>query len=220
MASSVKTDPYVMNLLAKTLNGKRMLSLQKGETFFSQGDRSDAIFFIQGGHVKVSVVSGSGKEAVIAMLGPHDFFGEGCLVGQSLRMNTVTTLEGTTVFRVEKSAMVRALQSQPELAKTFMSALMSRNITTEEDLCAQLLNDSEKRLARVLLKLDRLRDHDVMIDDTLPFLSHETMAEMVGTTRSRVTHFMNKFRKQGLIDYDNSGFTVRTDKLNDMVLHN
>src|SRR6266566_4138611 len=135
------------------------------------------------------------KEAVLAMLGPHDFFGEGALVGQSLRMSTATTLESTTVFRVEKPAMLRALHAQSALSEKFMASLLKRNIDLEEDLCDQLFNHSEKRLARVLLKLARLNKHEAAPDSTVPPLSHETMAEMVGTTRSRINYFMNKFRK-------------------------
>ena len=166
----------------------------------------------------MTVVSTAGKEAVIAMLGPHDFLGEGALVGQSLRISTATVLEPSTVFRIEKLAMAQALHEQAELSEKFMAALLVRNIDLEEDLCDQLFNHSEKRLARVLLKLARLREHDVAPDAKIPMLSHETLAEMVGTTRSRITHFMNKFRTMGLIDY-NGDLTVRTELLTDVVLH-
>ena len=212
-------DPYVATLLEKILQGKQVLSLSKGEKVFAQGDRADAIYFIQSGKVKVSVVSASGKEAVLVMLGPRNFFGEGALVGQSLRVSTATTVEASTVFRVEKSAMMRALQQQSALSEKFIAALLMRNIDLEEDLCDQLFNHSEKRLARVLLKLARMREHDIMPDAKIPAFSHETLAEMVGTTRSRITHFMNKFRTMGLIDYNNDGFTVRTELLTDVVLH-
>ncbi len=213
------TDPYVTNLLERISEGKHVVSFETGGTIFAQGDRADAIFFIESGKVKMSVVSSAGKEAVLVMLGPRNFLGEGSLVGQSLRISTATTLEPTVVFRVERAAMVRALQEQPALSEKFMAALLSRNIDLEEDLCDQLFNHSEKRLARVLLKLSRLREHDAVRDAKIPDLSHETLAEMVGTTRSRVTHFMNKFRTMGLIDYDNNGFTVRTELLTDLVLH-
>jgi CRP-like cAMP-binding protein len=218
-AIRVSIDPYVMNLLEKVSEGKHVLSLPKGEQVFGQGDRADAIFFIESGSVKISVVSVGGKEAVLVILGPHKFFGEGSLVGQSLRINTATTLEPSTIFRVEKAAMIRALASHVEISEKFIAALLVRNIDLEEDLCDQLFNHSEKRLARVLLKLARLREHDVVPDGKIPNLSHETLAEMVGTTRSRVTHFMNKFRKLGLIDYNGDGFTVRTELLTDVVLH-
>jgi len=212
-------DPYVTKLLENISDGKRILNVAMGETVFTQGDQADAIFFIESGKVKISVISSGGKEAVLVMLGPRNFLGEGSLVGQSLRMSTATALEPSIVFRVEKGAMIRALHDQTALSEKFMAALLTRNIDLEEDLCDQLFNHSEKRLARVLLKLSRLRQHDVLPDSKIPDLSHETLAEMVGTTRSRVTHFMNKFRTMGLIDYDNNGFTVRTELLTDLVLH-
>jgi CRP-like cAMP-binding protein len=168
--------------------------------------------------VKISVVSSAGKEAVLALLGPRDFFGEGALVGQSLRMSTATTLEPVTALRVETRAMLRALHAQADLSGIFMASLLKRNIDLEEDLCDQLFNHSEKRLARVLLKLARLREHVVASDATIPTLSHETLAEMVGTTRSRISHFMNKFRRMGLIEY-NGHLVVRTELLTDVVLH-
>ena len=218
-ATSTPIDPYVATLLEKISEGKQVLSLPKGEKIFAQGDSADAIFFIQSGKVKISVVSAAGKEAVLVIIGPHNFFGEGSLVGQSLRMSTATTLEPSTVFRVEKLAMIRALHDQALLSEKFMVALLVRNIDLEEDLCDQLFNHSEKRLARVLLKLARMREHNAMPDTKMPIFSHETLAEMVGTTRSRVTHFMNKFRTMGLIDYDSDGFTVRTELLTDVLLH-
>jgi CRP-like cAMP-binding protein len=218
-ATSTPIDPYVMDLLENISEGKHVLTLPKDEKIFAQGDRADAIFFIQSGKVKISVVSAAGKEAVLVMLGPHNFFGEGSLVGQSLRMSTATTLEPSTVFRVEKLAMIRALHDQAALSEKFMAALLVRNIDLEEDLCDQLFNHSEKRLARVLLKLARMREHNVMADAKMPLFSHEILAEMVGTTRSRITHFMNKFRTMGLIDYNSDGFTVRTELLTDVVLH-
>ena len=214
-----RIDNYVTTLLEKISAGKQVLNLPKGENIFSQGDRADAIFFIQSGKVKISVVSAAGKEAVLIMLGPRKFFGEGSLVGQSLRVSTATALEPSIVFRVEKSAMIRALRDQAALSEKFITALLVRNIDLEEDLCDQLFNQSEKRLARVLLKLSRMREHDVMPDARISVFSHETLAEMVGTTRSRITHFMNKFRTLGLIDYNSDGFTVRTELLTDVVLH-
>ena len=211
-------DPYVTTLLEKISDGKHEIKFGRGKKVFSQGDRADAIYFVQSGRVKISVVSSAGKEAVLAMLGPHDFFGEGVLVGQSIRMSTATTLEPATLFEVQKRAMLRALHDQAELSEKFMASLLARNIDLEEDLCDQLFNHSEKRLARVLLKLARLREHSVQLDATIPTLSHETLAEMVGTTRSRITHFMNKCRKMGLIEY-NGHLTVRTELLTDVVLH-
>ena len=211
-------DPDVATLLEKIILGKQKLSFDKGEKIFSQGDRADSIYFIQTGRIKITVVSAAGKEAVLAMLGPHDFLGEGALVNQSLRISTAKALEPSTVFRVEKQSMIQSLHEQPELSEKFMASLLTRNIDLEEDLCDQLFNHSEKRLARVLLKLARLRTHNVAADASVPVLSHETLAEMVGTTRSRITHFMNKFRTMGLIDY-NGELTVRTELLTDLVLH-
>ena len=211
-------DPYVGTLLGRITIGKQELTFRTNEKIFRQGEPADSIYFIQTGRIKVSVVSATGKEAVLAMPGPHEFFGEGSLVLQSLRMSTAETLESSTVFRVERRAMIQALHEQPELSEKFMASLLTRNIDLEEDLCDQLFNHSEKRLARVLLKLARLRQHDVVQDAGVPVLSHETLAEMVGTTRSRITHFMNKFRKMGLIEY-NGELMVRTELLIDLVLH-
>ena len=215
---SAGVDPYVASLLKKITVGKQELRFRKGQKIFSQGDSADSVYFIQAGRVKISVVSASGKEAVLAMPGPHDFFGEGSLVNQSLRISTAETLEASTVFRIEKRAMIRSLHEQSELSEKFMALLLTRNLDLEEDLCDQLFNHSEKRLARVLLKLARLRAHDVALDANVPVLSHETLAEMVGTTRSRITHFMNKFRTMGLIEY-NGELTIRTELLTDLVLH-
>jgi CRP/FNR family transcriptional regulator, cyclic AMP receptor protein len=224
-ATSTPTDdPYVTTLLGKISEGMHVMSVRKGETIVSQGDRADAIYFIQSGRVKVSVASSSGKEAVLAILGPHGFFGDDSLVGQSLRLSTATTLEPATVFRVEKRAMFRALHAQPDLSERFMASLVKRNIDLEEDLCDQLFNHSEKRLARVLLKLARMRECEVVPDARITTLSHETLAEMVGTTRSRITHFMNKFRAMGLIEYNGHSrdnafeLIVRTERLTDLVL--
>jgi CRP/FNR family cyclic AMP-dependent transcriptional regulator len=215
---SANLDAHFALLLQGIGAGKTLLTVKKGNRVFAQGDKTDAIFFIESGKVKISVVSTRGKEAVLAILGGRDFFGEGCLVGQPLRISTATALETSALFRVETRAMLRALTSQPRLNEKFIGALLARNINLEEDLCDQLFNHSEKRLARVLLKLSRLRPHGTPSSAGTPMLSHETLAEMVGTTRSRITHFMNKFRKMGLIDY-NGKLTVRTELLTDVVLH-
>lgn len=215
--TSERTDVFEA-LLNGISEGKHAMTLQKGRKVFSQGDRADAIYFLQSGRVKVSVISSAGKEAVLTLLGPEDFFGEGALVGQSLRMSTVTTLEPITALRVDIRAMLRALHNQVDLSERFMASLLKRNIDLEEDLCDQLFNHSEKRLARVLLKLARLRERPADSSATVPTLSHETLAEMVGTTRSRISVFMNKFRKMGLIEY-NGHLVVRTELLTDVVLH-
>jgi CRP/FNR family transcriptional regulator, cyclic AMP receptor protein len=213
-------DPHVESLLKNIVGGKHVLQLQKDTPVFSQGSEADAIYFIQTGKVKVTVLSAQGKEAVLAMLGPRDFFGEGCLVGQSLRINTATTTESSTLFRVQKKAMLQALHVQSDLSEKFTAALLARNINLEEDLCDQLFNHSEKRLARVLLKLSRLGQHADMPDAKMPRLTHETLAEMVGTTRSRITFFMNKFKKLGLIEYTGAGdITVRDELMTDVLLH-
>ena len=216
-ASPVTTppDPYVATLLGKISDGKHELSAGKGEKIFSQGDSADSIYFVQSGRVKISIVSAAGKEAVLAMLGSHAFFGEGSLIGQLLRVSTATALEPATLFQVEKRAMLRALHDHVEFAEKFMATLLARKIDLEEDLCDQFFNDSEKRLARVLVKLSD--EQKIRPDAAMPTISHETLAEMVGTTRSRVTHFMNKFRKMGLIEYK-GGLTVKREELTDEFL--
>ena len=216
-APSAAMDPYVTTLLEQISEGKRVVNVRKGEKIFSQGDHASAIYFVQTGRVKVSVVSHGGKQVVLAVLGPRHFFGEGSLFDQSVRVSTATAVEATTLFQVERRAMLRALHDHPEFSGKFMAFLLARNIALEEDLCDQLFNHSERRLARVLLKLARLRDYEVVPDGRGRALSHETLAEMVGTTRSRITHFMNKFRKMGLIDY-NGHLIVRTELLTDLVL--
>jgi len=214
--TALPPDPYVATLLGKIAEGKHEISVEKGEKIFSQGDRADAVYFVQSGRVKISVVSSAGKEAVLAMLGAHAFFGEGALVGEPLRRNTATALERLVLFQVEKRAMLRALQEQADFSQKFMALLLSRNTDLEEDLCDQFFNDSEKRLARVLIKL--ADQQSVLPDSVMPTLSHETLAEMVGTTRSRVTHFMNKFRKMGLIEYK-GGLAVKREELSDEILN-
>jgi CRP/FNR family cyclic AMP-dependent transcriptional regulator len=171
-------------LLEKIEEGKTILQFRKDAAIFSQGDSVEAIYFIQTGKVKIAVVSPGGKEAVLAMLGAHGFFGEGCLVGQTLSLSTATAMQASTLFRIERRAMLRALR---ELSEKFTGLLLSRNIDLEEDLCDQLFNHSEKRLARVLLKLARFGQDDTMAAANVPPINHETLAEMVGTTRSRVT---------------------------------
>ena len=167
---------------------------------FSQGDPADAVFYLQQGSVKLSVLSRTGKEAVVAILGPGDFFGEGCLAGQPQRMATATALRASAALIVEKSKMSQILHTQPTLADRFLSHMLARNIRIEEDLIDQLFNSSEKRLARALLLLARYGKEDEPL--RLPKMSQEMLAEMVGTTRSRINFFMNKFRKLGFIEYN------------------
>jgi CRP/FNR family transcriptional regulator, cyclic AMP receptor protein len=216
-ATSTRTYPNMTTLLGQISQGMHAISVRKGEKIFSQDDPSAAIYFVQTGRVKISVLSCTGKEAVLGILGPDAFFGEECLVGQSLRINSAMALEPSSVFQVQKRVMLRALHAQPELSERFTTSLLKRAIDLEEDLCDQFFNQSEKRLARVLLKLARLREHQVVPDTVMPTLGHATLAEIVGTTRSRITYFMNKFRKMGLIDYDGH-LIVITERLINVVL--
>ena len=173
---------------------------------FSQGDPADAVFFIEKGRVRLSVVSTRGKEAVIGVLERGSFFGEGCLAGQPLRMSTAATIEPATITRVARKTMVRLLHRQPEFAELFIAYLLSRNVRIEEDLVDQLFNSSEKRLARILLLLSHF-GKEASPEAVVPKVSQETLAAMVGTTRSRVSYFMNRFRKMGFIHY-NGGLQV------------
>jgi CRP/FNR family transcriptional regulator, cyclic AMP receptor protein len=214
--TSTPTYPNMMALLGQISAGKHVMSVRKGEKIFSQGAPAAAIYFVRTGRVKISVLSYAGKEAVLAIMGSDDFFGEECLVGQSLRINSAMALEPSSVFQVQKRAMLCALHGQPELSERFTTCLLKRAIDLEEDLCDQLFNHSEKRLARLLLKLARLSEYQVVPDAAVPALSHETLAEMVGTTRARITYFMNKFRKMGLINYDEHQIVI-TERLINVV---
>jgi CRP/FNR family cyclic AMP-dependent transcriptional regulator len=199
--------------LARLPSEMRTLDLAKNETIFSQGDPADAVFYVQTGRVKLTVVSFGGKEATLSVLGSGDFFGVCCLGDQCERSNTASTLEPSTLVKIEKDAMLRSLRKQPELLDTFMAYLLKRTVNLQKDLCTQILDSSEKRLARVLLRLTQLTPEEMCEGCvTMPKLSHDTLATMVGTTRSRVTYFMNKFRNQGFIHYD-KGITVRPMQL-------
>jgi CRP/FNR family cyclic AMP-dependent transcriptional regulator len=211
------TDGRFLTLLEQIAVGKKIVKVAKGKKIFAQGEEADAIYFIASGKIKLSVLGVSGKEAVLWMLKSPSFFGEGCLTGLSLRLGSATALEPSSVFRVERRVMLKALHEVPGLAEKFTTALLARNTDLEEDLCDQLFNHSEKRLARVLLKLSRMHQNSLEPDAPIPVISHETLAEMVGTTRSRITHFMNKFRKMGLIDY-NGVLTIHTEPLTNVVL--
>ena len=195
---------------------RRIVRFSKGSRVFAQGGPANSVFYIQSGGVKLSVLSSGGKEAVVGMLGPGDFFGEGCLAGQPLRIGTATAIVSTAVLRISKREMLRTLHEQPALSDRFIAHMLARNIRIEEDLVDQLFNSSEKRLARTLLLLARYGE-DATQELTLPKLSQETLAEMVGTTRSRVNFFMNKFRKLGQIKY-NGGLTINSALLS-IVLH-
>ena len=192
-------DPKLF--LAKVGKGRTIAEYSKNQMVFSQGDPADAIFYIQKGKVKLTVVSNDGKEAVIAILGAGDFLGEGCLAGQPLRMATATAMSDCSIVRLEKAAMIRVLHDEPAFSEMFVSYLLSRNMRIEEDLVDQLFNSSEKRLARVLLLLANF-GKEGKPEPVIAKISQETLAEMIGTTRSRVSFFMNKFRKMGFIEYN------------------
>jgi CRP/FNR family cyclic AMP-dependent transcriptional regulator len=207
-------------LLATIGEGRKAMLFPKKQTIFAQGDAADALFYLQTGKVKLAVVSKTGKEATIGILGDRSFFGEGSLAGQSLRMGTATAMTDCALLRIEKKAMMEALHREQSLSDMFVAYLLARNIRYEEDLVDQLFNSSEKRLARVLLMLAHFGKEGVP-ESVVPKISQETLAEMVGTTRSRVSFFMNRFRKMGFIDYaggEDGGLQVHSSLLN-VVLH-
>jgi len=217
---SAKNGSALERLLESIVDGKDLSNLRKGAKLFSQGEEADAIYFIQTGKVRVTVVSAQGKEAILATMGPGDFLGEECLVGHSLRTSTATSVEPSTVFRMKKRAMLQALHVQPGFSEEFVASLLARNVNLEEDLCDQLFNHSEKRLARILLKLARFGQDDKLPDTKAPRLTDKVLAEIVGTTSSKISLFMNKFRMLGLIDDKGDGdITVRGALLTDVVLH-
>jgi CRP/FNR family transcriptional regulator, cyclic AMP receptor protein len=204
------------NFLTRISGGKSVAKYTPKKAIFRQGDPADSIFYIEKGKVKLGVVSKRGKEAVVAILGPGDFIGEGCLAGQMRRMGSATPLTECTIVRIEKEATVRALRSDAGFAEVFLAYLLIRNIRTQEDLVDQLFNSSEKRLARVLLLMANY-GQEGKTHAVIEKISQETLAEMIGTTRSRVSHFMNKFRKMGFIKY-NGGLEVHGSLLS-VVLH-
>jgi len=195
---------------------RMVFEFKKKETIFSQGDLAKDVLYIQKGSVRLSVVNETGKEAVVAVLGPGDFFGEGCLAGQPIRIGTATAITPITVLIIEKKEMIRVLHDEHAFSDRFITYMLSRNIRIEEDLVDQLFNSSEKRLARTLLLLARYGKEDKP-QRVLPKIPQEVLAEMVGTTRSRVNFFMNKFRKLGFIKY-NGGLQINTSLLS-VVLH-
>ena len=209
-AVTKKFDPKVF---LSTVNGGRSeKSYAKDEVIFAQGEPADAVFYVQKGRVKVTVASKQGREAVIAILPSGSFVGEGCLVGQPVRLSTASALVASEVMRLDKAAMVKVLRDQPNFAELFTAYLLMRNSRVEEDLVDQLFNSSEKRLARVLLLLANF-GKDGRQEPVVTKISQETLAEMVGTTRSRINFFMNKFRQLGLIEY-NGSLHVHTALLN------
>lgn len=199
---------------------KTIMEYGREESVFSQGDRGDSVMYIQKGGMKLSVLSATGREAVVAMLGPGDFFGEGCLAGQPIRIGSATAITPSTVLVIEKDQMMKVLHEQHALSDRFLAHMLSRNVRIEQDLIDQLFNSSEKRLARALLLLARYGKQDKP-QQVVSKISQETLSEMIGTTRSRVNFFMNKFKKLGFIEYDgdlDAGIQVNSSLLS-VVLH-
>ena len=212
--SKLLFDPKLF--LAKVGEGRKIADYSKNQVIFSQADPANTVFYIQTGKVKLTVVSDAGKEAVIAILGAGDFLGEGSLAGRPLRMATATAISDCSIVQLEKAAMIRVLHEEPAFSEMFLAYVLSRNMRIEEDLVDQLFNSSEKRLARVLLLLANF-GKEGKPEPVLAKISQETLAEMIGTTRSKVSFFMNKFRKMGFIEY-NGGLHVHSSLLN-IVLH-
>jgi len=206
------------SLLAEITRGKTVIEYGASRNVFRQGQAADSLFYLRRGKVKLAVTSKEGKEAIVAVLGAGEFFGEGCLAGQQLRMATATAMTDCALLRIEKPLMTQMLHEQHEISELFVAHLLSRNIRYEADLVDQLFNSSEKRLARILLLLSHF-GKESRAEPVLPRVSQDDLAQMVGTTRSRISHFMNKFRKLGFIDYgDNGGLTVHSGLLS-VVLH-
>jgi CRP/FNR family cyclic AMP-dependent transcriptional regulator len=219
LAASKKLSKFDPKKFLSTINGGRKIdAFPKKQTLFAQGDSSDAVFYIKEGKVRLTVVSHAGKEATIGILNQGDFFGEGCLTGQPLRLCSATAMTDCVVMRIDKKSMVEVLHREHAFSDMFVAYLLTRNIRYEEDLVDQLFNSSEKRLARILLLLANFGKEGTP-ETVIPKISQETLAEMIGTTRSRVSFFMNRFRKLGFIDYHASdAFQVHSSLLN-IVLH-
>jgi CRP/FNR family transcriptional regulator, cyclic AMP receptor protein len=220
MKQQSKQELDTRALLSKADQGKSLADHRKNHQIFVQGAPADAIFYIQKGKIKLTVVSKHGKEAVVAILGAGEFFGEGCLAGQQHRMASATTMSDCSITRLEKGGAVRLLHNQPAFSELFLHHMLSRNIRIEEDLVDQLFNSSEKRLARVLLLLANF-GKEGKPEPVIPKVSQETLAGIVGTTRSRVSFFMNRFRKQGFVQYSGEsggGLEVHSSLLN-VILH-
>ena len=213
LATRKKRDFDPRKFLATIGEGRRVVAFPKKQTIFMQGDAADAVFYIQEGKVRLTVVSKIGREATLGILGAGDFFGEGGLAGQPLRMGSATAMTDCELLQIDKKAMMLALHREHTFSDLFVAYLLARNIRYEEDLVDQLFNSSEKRLARMLLLLAHFGKQGVP-QTVIPKISQETLAEMVGTTRSRVSFFMNRFRKLGFVDYDGSGLQVHSSLLN------
>jgi CRP-like cAMP-binding protein len=217
MATKRRSPFDPKSFLAKIGEGRTISKYRKNEIVFSQGDPADAVFYIQKGKVKVTVVSDQGKEAVVTILGADEFCGEGCLAGQPRRISTVTAMTECMVMRLAKPSIMRVLRDEPAFSEIFISHLLARTIRVEEDLVDQLFNSSEKRLARLLLILANF-GKEAKPELMIAKISQETLAEMIGTTRSRVSFFMNKFRRLGFVDYNGRGLEVHSSLVN-VVLH-
>jgi len=204
-------------LLNGVFRGKTVIECGTDRNIFQQGQPADSLFYIRRGKVKLTVISQQGKEAIIAILSAGEFFGEGCLTGQPLRMATAVAMTDCNLDKIEKSLMVRMLHEHHDVSELFITHLLSRNIRYEADLVDQLFNSSEKRLARILLLLSHF-GKESRAESVIPTVSQDTLAQMVGTTRSRVSHFMNRFREHGFVDYDDGALTVHSGLLS-VVLH-
>ena len=216
MATKTSASSDAKKFLTKAAKGRSIIKCRKDETIFSQGELADAVYYVQKGRVKITVVSLHGKEAVIALLGSDEFFGEGCLSGQPRRLSTVKAIAESAIMRIEKETFSRLIRNEPAFSEMFMAHVLARSTRLEEDLVDQLFNSSEKRLARLLLLLANF-GKDEQPELMIAKISQETLAEMIGTTRARVSFFMNKFRKLGFIKY-NGGIEVHTSLLN-AILH-
>jgi len=209
-----RIEPHI--LPASIAGGKTAVAYGRGQPIFQQGDSADAVFYIQNGKVQITVLSEQGKEGVIGMLDAGEFFGEGCLAGQPLHLASASATAESTIVRIEKNAMIRALRAEPAFSQLFMAYLLSRNVQIEAELVDQLFNSSEKRLARVLLLLAHF-GKDGKMDTVIPRINQEILAARVGTTRSRVNYFLNKFRKLGFIEY-NGELKIHSSLLN-VIIH-
>jgi len=209
----IDIDPQIV---IPVVVGRSAVKYERGQFVFRQGDAADAVFYIETGSVQITVISEQGKEGVIGMLEAGEFLGEGCLAGQPLHLASANAMVESDIVRIEKDAMIRALHDEPTFSQQFMAYLLSRNVQIEADLVDQLFNSSEKRLARVLLLLAHF-GKDATLEPVVPHISQEILAARVGTTRSRINYFMNKFRKLGFIDYDSGKLKVHSSLLNVIV---
>jgi CRP/FNR family cyclic AMP-dependent transcriptional regulator len=217
VSTKKKNDFDPRKFLATIGEGRKVVPFSKKQTIFTQGDEADAVFYIQEGKVRLTVVSKIGKEATLGILSEGEFFGEGSLAGQTLRMGSATAMTDCELLQIDRKAMMLALHREHAFSDLFVAYLLARNIRYEEDLVDQLFNSSEKRLARMLLLLAHF-GKEGMPEVVIPKISQETLAEMIGTTRSRVSFFMNRFRKLGFVDYGENGLQVHSSLLN-VVLH-